>query len=243
MIGACPLLINTVNKLLSIIIPAYNEERTIEVLIEKALTTTLPQGLEREVIVVNDGSTDQTLNFARSWEKSDKVKVFNKANGGKASAVKHGLAQAKGDILLIQDADLEYDPKEYVALLQPILLGQTQVVYGSRFLGNIQDMKFINRAANNISNWTMRLLWGAKITDINTCYKVFTKEAYSGITITSAHFAMETELTIKFIKKGLTIIEVPITYQARSRKQGKKINWRTALEMYWPIVKYRFFSN
>ncbi len=228
------------NKHLSIIIPAYNEERTIELLLEKVLTAPLPEGITKEVIVVNDGSTDGTLAILKQYAVHPHVKVFNKTNGGKASAVKHGLAQAGGDILMIQDADLEYDPIQYPQLLRPILEGQTQIVYGSRFLGRISDMKPINRLANNISNWTMVLLWQTKITDINTCYKVFTKEAFSGIQIISQNFALETELTIKFLKKGLKVHEVPIAYQARSVKEGKKIKWKTALQMFWPIIRYRF---
>ncbi len=228
------------NKHLSIIIPAYNEERTIELLLEKVLTAPLPEGITKEVIVVNDGSTDGTLAILKQYAVHPHVKVFNKTNGGKASAVKHGLAQAGGDILMIQDADLEYDPIQYPQLLKPILEGQTQIVYGSRFLGRISDMKPINRLANNISNWTMVLLWQTKITDINTCYKVFTKEAFSGIQIISQNFALETELTIKFLKKGLKVHEVPIAYQARSVKEGKKIKWKTALQMFWPIIRYRF---
>lgn len=151
-----------------------------------------------------------------------------------------GFSNASGDIMLVQDADLEYDPNEYGNLLEPILKGEYQVVYGSRFLGKIQSMEFINRFANVVSNWTFSLLWGNRITDINTCYKVFTRQAFEGITITTQNFAFETEVTIKFLKKGLKIKEIPIDYKARTREQGKKIRWSTALQMYWPILKYRF---
>jgi len=229
-----------VSKLLSIIIPAYNEEKTIASLLDKVLAAPTPQGFRKEIVVVNDGSTDKTADILKEYSKKTAIQVWTKKNGGKASALKLGLAQAKGDILLIQDADLEYDPAQYPKLLQPILDGKTQVVYGSRFLGKIEHMRLINRAANNISNWTMALLWGSNITDINTCYKVFTKESFRGINVVSSHFAFETEVTIKFLRKGLKIIEVPIMYQARSRAEGKKINWRTAIAMYWPIIAYRF---
>ena len=135
--------------------------------------------------------------------------------------------------------DYEYDPQQYPALLAPILKEAAQAVYGSRFLGTIQAMKPVNRLANVVSNWTLASLWGAQLTDINTCYKVFTREALQGITIASRNFAFETEVTVKLLKKGIAIKEVPIHYTARSNRQGKKIRWSTALEMYWPIIKYR----
>ncbi len=228
------------NKTLSIIIPAYNEEKTIDAILKKVLAVPLPGGLLKEVVVVDDGSTDKTMRVLNDYADDARVRFFHKLNGGKASALKLGLQKAAGDIFLIQDADMEYDPAQYPQLLAPILEGRSQVVYGSRFLGKIEQMKLINRLANRISNKTMKLLWGGTITDINTCYKVFTKEAFAGITIMSRNFAFETEITLKFMKKGLTIEEVPIAYQARTAKEGKKIRWGTALEMYWPIIAQKF---
>ncbi len=166
--------------------------------------------------------------------------MIHQANAGKTAALLTGFKNASGDILLIQDADLEYDPSQYPKLLDPILKGSTQVVYGSRFLGKIEGMEPINRWANLVSNWTFRLLYKQNITDINTCYKVFTRKALEGIDIRSKNFAFETEVTVKFFQKGLTIMEVPIDYKARRHSQGKKIRWTTALEMFWPIIKYRF---
>lgn len=228
------------SKTLSIIIPAYNEERTIEILLKKVIDVKLPSGMMKEIIIVNDGSSDQTLEKLNAVSQHPNIKVYSKPNGGKASALKLGFEHATGDIILIQDADLEYDPVQYPQLLQPILEGKTEVLYGSRFLGKIEQMRLINRIANMISNGTMTILWGASITDINTCYKVFTRRAFEDIDILAENFAFETEITIKFLRKGLKILEVPIDYQARTIQEGKKINWRTALEMYWPIVAYRF---
>lgn len=200
----------------------------------------LPQGISKEIIVVNDGSKDGTAAVLEGFVHRGQVKAFHQDNAGKTAALMRGIKNCTGDIILIQDADLEYDPAQYSRLLAPILTGRSQVVYGSRFLGTIKGMQPINRFANIVSNWTFSALWGVRMTDINTCYKVFTRDALAGIDIVSSHFAFETEVTVKLLKKGLLIKEVPIDYTARSRQEGKKINWRTALEMYWPIIKYRF---
>jgi glycosyltransferase involved in cell wall biosynthesis len=225
---------------LSIIIPAYNEESTIGPLIDKIKSVILPNDLSKEIIVVNDGSNDKTASVLIPYVKQGEVNVFNQSNAGKTSALMRGIKEASGDIILIQDADLEYDPSQYPQLLKPILKGQSQVVYGSRFLGRIEGMEPINRIANIFSNWTFSFLWGVRITDINTCYKIFTRQALEGITITSQNFAFETEVTVKIFKKGITIKEIPIDYKARSHKEGKKIRWSTALQMFWPIIRYRF---
>ncbi len=226
---------------LSIIVPAYNEIRSIDAVLEKVLAVALPEGMAREVIVVDDGSTDGTAQALAAWAGHSRLKIIHQSNRGKAGAIVTGIKQAGGDILLIQDADLEYDPAEYPRLLRPILDGEVQVVYGSRFLGEIRDMFWVNRLANDISNAAFRRLYGTMITDINTCYKVFTRKALEGITLETRNFAFETEITVKFIRKGLAIKEVPIHYTARPRGQGKKMRWGTALQMFWPILKYRFF--
>ncbi len=228
---------------LSIIIPAYNEAATIGAVLEKVLAVPLPGGLAREIIVVNDGSTDGTADALEAWTKQPQVKIIHQKNQGKAGAIRAGIKRASGDILLIQDADLEYDPAQYPGLLQPILEGQTQVVYGSRFLGNIQNMSRVDRWANNVSNTMFRWLYGAVITDINTCYKAFTRKALEGIVLNARNFAFETEITVKFIQKGLFIKEVPIHYAARTRQEGKKIRWGTALQMFWPILCCRLNFN
>ena len=226
---------------LSIIIPAYNEESTIEQIVEKVREVSLPAGLDREIVIVNDGSKDRTGDILGRLKGQAGTVVVEQSNQGKTAALLTGFKNASGDVLLIQDADLEYDPSQYVKLLAPILEGHAEVVYGSRFLGRIQGMEPVNRWANEISNWTFRCLYGVGITDINTCYKVFTRRALEGMNITSRNFAFETEFTVKVLRRGYTIKEVAIDYTARSRQAGKKIKWTTAMEMFWPIIQYRFF--
>lgn len=228
---------------LSIVIPAYNEEATIEEIVSKVRAAALPEGLTREIVIVNDGSKDRTGDILNGFSGQANTIIVHQSNQGKTAALLTGFKNASGDILLVQDADLEYDPNEYGKLLEPILDGRTEVVYGSRFLGRIEGMEPINRWANEISNRTFSCLYGVDITDINTCYKVFTRRAWDGMTIVSKNFAFETEFTVKLLRRGCTIKEVAIDYKARSRQAGKKIKWSTALEMFWPIIKYRFFTK
>jgi glycosyltransferase involved in cell wall biosynthesis len=218
---------------LSIIIPVYNEESTIEEIISKVQAVSLPGGLSKEIVIVNDGSKDKTGDILNRFRAHAGMTIVHQSNQGKTGALLTGF-------MLIQDADLEYDPHQYPDLLAPILSGETQIVYGSRFLGTIKAMEPVNRWANKISNLTVNVLFGAKMTDINTCYKVFMRQAFEGITIKGKNFDLDTELTVKFLRKGHTIKEVPISYVARSRAEGKKIKWTTALAMFCSIIKYRF---
>lgn len=225
---------------ISIIIPAYNEERTVTLVLDKVLSAKLPPNLTREVIVVNDGSIDRTGEILDNYNHHPNVKIYHQTNQGKTAALAKGIAEATGDIFLIQDADLEYNPDDYPALIEPFIKGKALVVYGSRFKGTIKRMHFVNRVANIISNLTVNLLFNVKMSDINTGYKVFKKSVLDNIELTSLGFAFETEITTKLLKKGYKILEVPITYVARSKKEGKKITWPKALLMYWKIIEYRF---
>lgn len=226
---------------LSVIVPVYNEEKTVARVIDAVKAVLKKNGMDHEILVVNDGSTDATAAVLGRFDGDRFVKVFHQQpNKGKAEAVRRGIKESTGDLILFQDADLEYDPAQYPQLLEPVILGQADAVYGSRFKGRIEAMAPINRMANVISNITFRLFFGIKLTDINTCFKLFRKSDLAAITIESEHFALETEITAKLIRKGVKIVEVPIKYQARSIKQGKKIDWNKALGMYGAIIRYRF---
>ena len=214
--------------------------------IKKINSARLSNNIRKEIILINDGSTDQTNRRLQQYCSDPAIKILHQnTNEGKTAAVKLGLQQSRGDIILIQDADLEYNPDDYQALLEPIITTQANVVYGSRFKGTISNMSLINRCANIISNITFNFLFNTRLTDINTCYKVFTKEALKDVAIISKRkFTFDTEITAKLVQQGHAIQEVPIQYIARSKQEGKKITWKDALEMYWAIICYGFgFRN
>ncbi len=225
-------------KLLSVIIPVYNEKTTISEVIEKVSTVDLP--IEKEIIVVDDGSTDGTVEILHS----NKIKITNTylapVNVGKGAAVRIGLALVKGDIILIQDADLELDPNEYQQLIQPIIDGRTSVVYGSRFLGE-NSVSPVRRFANYLLTFTTNLLFQTKLTDMETAYKVFTAEVVSHLDLRSNRFEIEPEITAQIAKNGFQILEVPISYRPRTKSEGKKIKWKDGFKAFWTLVKYRFF--
>ncbi len=224
---------------LSIIVPVYNEQGTIAT----ALARVLAVDLEKEIIVVDDGSTDGTAEWLDEWGggQPDWVTIRrHPINQGKGAAVRTGLAKATGDFVIIQDGDLEYDPRDYTRLLAPLVEGRTRVVYGSRFLEHNPRMFFAQRAGNVLLTWLTNRLYGASLTDMETCYKLFAREVLEGLRLTSNRFNLEPELTAKVLRQGLEIVEVPIAYAGRPYAEGKKINWRDFVSAIWTLVRLRF---
>ncbi len=229
---------------LSVIIPVYNEAAHIKSVLDGIREVVLPNSVEKEIIVVDDSSTDGTAAILARYKNTPEMKIFHHdKNKGKTAAVLRGIKESTGTIIVLQDGDLEYRPTEYPKLLDPILSGRTKVVFGSRWLGSIKKMKLINRIANRISTATVNLLLGAQLTDVFCCHKAFRREVLNGIEITSKNFAFDSELTVKLLSLGYRIEEVPIGYIARSKSDGKKMTWPFALQMYGGLLKYKFAKN
>jgi len=238
------------NKKLSVIIPSYNEEKTIAEVIRLVKKVDL-KGVKREIIVVDDGSSDNTISIVRKI-KGVKL-VAHKRNQGKGAAIRTGIMHATGDIILIQDADLEYDPNDYFKLIRPILDGEVKVVYGSRVLHEKQkqiNIRFLkskhDRAysafyiGGRVLTFLANLLYGAGITDEPTCYKVFDAKVLKSLNLRCKGFEFCPEVTAKVAKKGYRIKELPTPYYPRSFEEGKKINWKDGIEAVWTLIKYRF---
>ena len=225
----------------SVIIPVYNEKSTISEIIDRVRAV----DLEKEMIVVDDGSTDGTSQqLAEIARRFEDVKIIShQKNRGKGAALRTGFAEASGEIIIVQDADLEYDPREYAAHLVPILDGRADVVYGSRFLGGPHRVLFF---WHYVGNRFLTLLSDAfsnlNITDMETCYKVFKREVLDDIKLKSNRFGFEPEFTMKIAKKRCRVYEVPISYSGRTYEEGKKIGWRDGLSAMFAIIWFRFFD-
>lgn len=225
---------------LSIIIPAYNEINFIDEVIEKVKETPY----DKEIIIVDDCSTDGTRQYLEGLRDESVVTIFHERNQGKGAALRSAFAAATGDIVIIQDADLEYDPRDYPVLLGPILEGKADVVYGSRFLGGPHRVfYFWHYVGNFMVTLLSNMFTNLNLTDMETGYKVFKKEVVEGITIESNRFGVEPELTAKIAKKKWRLYEVPISYYGRSYEEGKKITWRDGIKAFFTIVKYNLFRK
>lgn len=232
-------------KKLSIIIPVYNEKNTIGEVLRRVEGVSL-NGIEKEIILVDDFSTDGTKEVLNGLNSGYKV-FFHDENMGKGAAVRKGFKEATGDIVLIQDADLEYDPNDYPKLIQPLIKGQANVVYGSRFLDKSLGNSIVYRHGYifaKILNWLSNFLSGQKLTDMYTGYKIFSKEAIGKITpaIKSKRFGIDPELTALAARNKFSILEVPIRYQGRTYKEGKKINWKDGIAAIFHIIRFNLFQ-
>jgi glycosyltransferase involved in cell wall biosynthesis len=232
---------------LSVVIPVYNERATVSELLRRVAAAPLPEGVGLEMVVVEDGSTDGTRELLRELrERGDPVfQLFEQPrNQGKGAAIRRGFREATGDILLVQDADLEYSPTDYPRLLEPILAGEADVVYGSRFLGGPHRVLFFwhylgNKALTTLSN----MLTDLNLSDMETCYKVFRRELLDGTELRSNRFGIEPELTARFARGGARIFEVPISYHGRTYAEGKKIGWKDGVAAVWAILRYNLLAR
>ena len=223
---------------LSVLVPLFNEQATIQ----QVLTKLLKQAAVKEIIVVDDGSTDDSAKLARKLAKKHRqLQLLQKPNGGKGSAIRYGLAQATGDYVLIQDADLEYDPEDIPKLLEPVLKGRAEVVYGSRFLGAHSNLLFWHRFGNNFLNFLINILYNTTLSDMETGYKLAPTELLKSLNLTAQRFDLEPEITCKILKRGIRVYEVPINYVGRDFSQGKKITWKDGFAAVHKIISLRFF--
>ena len=227
-------------ELLSIIVPVFNEVRTVRAVIERLSSIALP--INREILIVDDGSTDGTRGVLSDVKRSGApVTVIEAArNAGKGSAIRLGLSQVGGTIVAIQDADLELDPQQLASLIQPIVAREADVVYGSRFLNGAPGAPWMTVAANRVLTGVTNVLYGSSLTDMETCYKVMRTEIARSLDLTANRFDIEPEITARLLRRGYRIRELPVRFDPRSRAQGKKIGWRDGVRALEVLVAERF---
>lgn len=226
------------NIRLSVVMPVFNEVDTLEEIVRQVLAT----GMAFEIVMVDDGSTDGTRDLMKQWEDHDTIKIlYHDKNRGKGSAVRTGFNAASGNTIIIQDADLEYDPRDYADVVRPIAEGRADVVYGSRFLGKpARKMNFWHRVGNFVLTLVTNVLYNLDLSDMETCYKCFRADVVKGLPLHSKRFEFEPEITAKVAKRGYRIIEVAISYYGRDFDEGKKITGWDAIPAFWTLLKYRF---
>lgn len=236
-------------KKLSIIIPVFNEEKTIRQLLNRVQNIKLPTGISKEIIVVDDCSTDQTSRILTNLKKIKFKYIIHQKNMGKGASVRTGILNSEGDFIIIQDADLEYDPNDYTPLLEPILGGKSQIVFGTRLInyplklwGRNKTFLPLHLLANKFLTWLLNFLYNSRLTDMETGYKLFTREVIEKLHLKSNRFEIEPEITIKSLKLGYNIFEVPIKTKPRGYDEGKKIGFWDGLAAIWIILKYRIIE-
>ena len=228
-------------RLLSVIVPVFNERNTLPEILRRIRRVELP--IEVEVLLVDDGSSDGSNQIATALEDSTVRVISHPANKGKGAAVRTGLAHARGDLILIQDADLEYDPEDWPRLLRPMLRRRAPVVYGSRFTGERKNMMFLHWVGNRFLSMTTNVLYNTTLSDMETCYKLFDRRVLDGVEIRAERFDFEPEITAKLLRRGHRIYEVPISYTGREYDEGKKITWKDGYRALWTLARYRFWRG
>ncbi len=225
---------------LSVVVPVFNERNTLVEVLRRMRAVELPDGIEAEIIVVDDGSTDGTRDVLRQLGDSTVRIVLHEKNRGKGAALRTGFTHATGEYVLVQDADLEYDPEDWPKLLNPVLRGRAQVVYGSRFTGERRNMLLLHWIGNRFLSMTTNILYNTTLSDMETCYKLIERGLIEDMKLVSNRFDIEAEISAKILKRGIRIYEVPISYSGREFDEGKKITWRDGFSALWTLVKYRF---
>jgi glycosyltransferase involved in cell wall biosynthesis len=223
---------------LTVIMPVFNERATVAEVIRRMRAVELPVTLQ--IIAVDDGSSDGSDKVLGAIEDSTVRVLHHQRNEGKGAAVRTALVEARGDLVLIQDADLEYDPNDWPKLLDPILRGKARVVYGSRFTGERKNMLPLHWVGNRLLSLVTNVLYSSTLSDMETCYKLFDSQILEGLRIVSNRFEFEPEITAKVLRRGHRIYEVPISYAGREQGEGKKITWRDGFGAFTALIKYRF---
>jgi glycosyltransferase involved in cell wall biosynthesis len=225
---------------LSVVVPVFNERNTLVEIVRRMRAVELPDSIEREIIVVDDGSDDGTRDVLQQLGDSTVRVIMHERNRGKGAAVRTGFANATGEYVLVQDADLEYDPEDWPKLLNPVLRGRTRVVYGSRFTGERRNMLFLHWIGNRFLSFVTNVLYNTTLSDMETCYKLLDRRLLDELSLSADRFDIEPEITAKILKRGVRIYEVPISYTGREFDEGKKITWHDGVAALWTLVKYRF---